>query len=449
MRQRSITGPLIVILIGLLFLVNNLRPDISLFALVADYWPFLLILAGVIGLVEVLVAVGRGCEVPPRPLGGGWIFWIVLLAILAGVVRESGWIHVRPYDFGGVTILGSGYDYPVTVSGLPPAVPPGVTRVVLENLRGNVALKGDDSNAMTIEGHKVVRAFNRRSADEADRESRVDVEQAGDALVVRMAAPNLRERITVSADMEISIPKGLNVEARGRAGDSSVDNVDGSLNILAARGDLRLSHIGKDVRIEGVRGSLVRASDVRGNFELTGRGRDVQLENIAGQSTVNGDFSGTLEFRALARPLRFESSRTEFHVEAIPGEVTMELGDLKLNNVAGPVRFQTSTRDIEAHDVTNALDLSVEHGDIRVTESRGPLPKIDLHSHNGDIELALPDKAGFQLRGTTTRGEIENQFGAPLETQTSGHGATISGQVPGGPEIVLTTDRGTISVRKL
>ncbi|HYA18806.1 MAG TPA: DUF4097 family beta strand repeat-containing protein, partial [Bryobacteraceae bacterium] len=215
------------------------------------------------------------------------------------------------------------------------------------------------------------------------------------------------------------------------------------------RGDLRLSHIGKDVRIEGVRGSLVRATDIKGNFELTGRGRDVQLENIAGQSTVNGDFSGTLEFRALARPLRFESSRTEFHVEAIPGEVTMALGDLKLNNVAGPVRFQTSTRDIEARDVTNALDLSVEHGDIRVTESKGPLPKIDLHSHNGDIELALPDKAGFQLRGTTTRGEIENQFGAPLETQTSGHGATISGQVPGGPEIVLTTDRGTISVRKL
>ena len=193
----------------------------------------------------------------------------------------------------------------------------------------------------------------------------------------------------------------------------------------------------------------MQATDIKGNIDLTGRGRDIQLENIAGQSTVNGDFSGTLEFRALAKPLRFESSRTEFHVEAIPGEVTLALGDLKLNNVSGPVRFQTGTRDIDAHDVTGALDLSVDRGDIRVTESKGPLPKIDLHSHNGDIDLALPDKAGFQLRGTTSQGEVENDFGAPLETQASGRGASISGQVSNGPEIVLTTDRGTITVRKL
>ena len=213
MRQRSITGPLIVIVIGLLFLVNNLRPDFSPFALVADYWPFLLILAGVIGLVEVLVAVGRGTPAPPRPLGGGWVFWIILFAIIAGIMSDrGGWIHVRPYDFGGVTILGSDYDYPVAVSGLPQAVPAGVTRIVLDNLHGNVSLKGDDSNAVKIDGQKQVRAFSRSNADEADRSSQLEVQQKGDALVVSMPAPNLRERMTISADLDISIPKGLNVE---------------------------------------------------------------------------------------------------------------------------------------------------------------------------------------------------------------------------------------------
>jgi DUF4097 and DUF4098 domain-containing protein YvlB len=127
----------------------------------------------------------------------------------------------------------------------------------------------------------------------------------------------------------------------------------------------------------------------------------------------------------------------------------MDLGQLKLANVSGPVRFQTGTRDIEAHDVSNALDLSVDRGDIRVTQTKGPLPKIDLHSHNGDIEVSLPEKAGFQLRGTTSQGEAENTFGTPLETQASGRGATIQGQTAPGPSIVLTTDRGTISVRKL
>jgi DUF4097 and DUF4098 domain-containing protein YvlB len=449
MRQRSITGPVILVAIGLLFLLNNLRPDFSPFALIADYWPFLLIAAGVIGLIEVLTAVSRGSAAPPRPLGGGWIFWIVLWAIIAGVLSDHGVLHFRPYDVGGVTLLGSDYDYTAAVSGSPQAIPPGVTRIILDNLRGNVSLKGDDSAEIKVAGHKTVRAFNRSTADRADLDSRVEVERKGDTMVVRMSSPNMSSRMTINTDLDITVPKGLSIEAHGRAGDLTVDNVDGSLDISSARGDVRLSHIGKDVRVDAARSGLIRASDLRGNIDLQGRGRDIQLENIAGESTVNGDFSGTLEFRALAKALRFESSRTEFHVEAVPGVITLDLGQLKLTNVSGPVRFQTGTRDIEVHDVTNALDLSVDRGDIRVTQSKGPLPKIDLHSHNGDIDLSLPDKTGFQLRGTTSQGEAENEFGAPLETQASGRGATIQGQVPSGPQIVLTTDRGTISVRKL
>jgi DUF4097 and DUF4098 domain-containing protein YvlB len=275
------------------------------------------------------------------------------------------------------------------------------------------------------------------------------VERKGDVVVVSVGSPNGPGGLTISTNLNISIPRGLSVETRSRAGDLSVENVDGSLDISGARGDVRVSHIGGKVRIEASRGGLIRAAGLRSDLDLEGRGGDVQIEDIAGESTVHGEFSGTLEFRALAKALRFESSRTEFHVEGVPGNIMLDLGDLKLTNVTGPVRFQTGTRDIEAHDVTNALDLSVQRGDIRVTQSKGPLPKIDVHSHNGDIEVALPDKAGFQLHGTTSQGEAENSFGSPLETQTAGRGATIQGQTAPGPSIVLTTDRGTISVRKL
>jgi len=203
------------------------------------------------------------------------------------------------------------------------------------------------------------------------------------------------------------------------------------------------------VKIEGSRGGTIHASDLKGGLELDGRGSDVELENIAGDVTINGEYLGTLEFRALSHPLRFESSRTEFHVEAIPGSIRLDLGDLKMNNVSGPVRFSTGTRDIEATDVTNGLDLTVNRGDISVTASKSPLPKIDIHSHNGDIVLSLPDKAGFELKGSTSQGEVENDFGSSLQTQTSGRTATIQGQTGSGPQIVLTTDRGTVSVKKL
>jgi hypothetical protein len=46
MRRRSLTGPILIILVGAAFLIYNLRPDIPLFDLLAQYWPFLLIAWG-------------------------------------------------------------------------------------------------------------------------------------------------------------------------------------------------------------------------------------------------------------------------------------------------------------------------------------------------------------------------------------------------------------------
>src|ERR1019366_2299370 len=59
-RQRSITGPLILILIGGAFLIHNLRPELFNWRLIGDYWPFLLIAIGLIGLVEGLFYASRG-----------------------------------------------------------------------------------------------------------------------------------------------------------------------------------------------------------------------------------------------------------------------------------------------------------------------------------------------------------------------------------------------------
>ncbi len=184
--------------------------------------------------------------------------------------------------------------------------------------------------------------------------------------------------------------------------------------------------------------------DLKGSLELGGRGSDVQLESIAGPVTIKGEFSGTLEFRALAKPLEFTSSRTEFRVEAIPGEITMDLGDLKMNNVSGPVRFESQTRDIQITDVTELLDLKVDRGDIGVTSTHAPLPKMDIHTRNGDINLTLPEHAGFQLDGSTSQGDISSGFGSSLRIDSSGHSATIRGQNGSGPQITVNTDRGTV-----
>jgi len=135
-------------------------------------------------------------------------------------------------------------------------------------------------------------------------------------------------------------------------------------------------------------------------------------------------------------------------VEAVPGSITMDLGDLKLENVAGPVHFKTGVRDIEATDVTGALDLMVDRGDIQVTVGKSPVPKIDVHTRNGDITLALPGNAEFQIDGSTSQGDADNEFGGGLEQHSNGHAATIKGHVGNGPLLTVGTDRGMLSVKK-
>ena len=55
MTGRSIVVPLLLIGLGVLFLANTLNPEMPLFRLVAEYWPFLLIGWGALRLIEILV----------------------------------------------------------------------------------------------------------------------------------------------------------------------------------------------------------------------------------------------------------------------------------------------------------------------------------------------------------------------------------------------------------
>jgi DUF4097 and DUF4098 domain-containing protein YvlB len=444
-RPRSITGPLILVVIGVIFLLNNMGKDIPFWRYLADYWPFLLIGIGVIRLAEVFFHVSQGSTIYPYSGSGGWIFWTVVLCLVMGVwdAGRNG-VHIGHLNApGAASVLGNAYDYPVSTD----SQTDGVTRVVLDNIDGNLTVHGDDGSQVKVTGHKTVRAFSRSEADRANRETVVHLERQGDSLVVRADDPTHSGMLSISTDLDIVVPKGLDVEARGK-GDLNVEDMTGTVSVQDSRGDVRLNNIGKDVRVEGARGGLIHAAEVKGTVDLQGRGGDVELENIAGQVTINGEFSGTLEFRGLAKPLHFESSQSDFRAEQVPGSITMDLGQLKMDNVVGPVKFRTGSRDIEAADVTNSIEFNVDRGDIQVAESKAPLPKMDIHSRNGDLTLTLPDKAGFTLDGKTGAGDVNNEYGSPLETKVDGQSGTVKGSVGSGPQLTAMTDRGTLSIKK-
>jgi Putative adhesin len=71
-----------------------------------------------------------------------------------------------------------------------------------------------------------------------------------------------------------------------------------------------------------------------------------------------------------------------------------------------------------------------------------------VHSHSGDIDLAMPQSANFALLASTDHGSIENDLGVSFNEHTEGHGSRLEGTSGNGPDLHLNTNRGDITLHK-
>jgi len=444
MRRRSLTGPLLLLLIGGLFLWSNLHPETQVWYLLAQNWPFLLIAWGVIRLVEVLFqsddAHYRGS------FSGGEIVLIILICVVGLSVWQAREWGFQFHTSGLESVFGEQYEFPIAATA--PAA--GMKRVVFENPRGNITITGTDTNQVAVNGHKLVRALTQGEADRANGLTPVEVIPQGDRILVRTNEDRGPQNQHVSADLtEVTVPRGLAIEIRGvQGGDYEVDDVSGDVDLYANHAEVRLSKIGGNTRIEIGRSDSIRAVELKGKVDIQGQGSDLELEDIDGQVTVNGSYTGSISFKKLSKPLQFEGARnTELNAQAVPGEITMDLSQLSASNVTGPMKLTTRSRDIHLEGVTHSLDVDTQRGDIELLPSL-PMPAIEAHSGAGRIELALPEKASFQLDATAEHGDATNDFGPQIQAQSEGRAATLKGKVDDGPLVHLTASRGSVEVRK-
>ena len=448
--RRSISGPLVLIGIGVLFFLNNFYPEMFSWGSLAQYWPFLLIGLGVIRLVEVLVDAGRAQPLPPSALSGGGIVMVLLACFLIwGVSKGASHAHWRGAPFvhmDSVRMFGEEFDFDVAQS-LP--VTDSDTRLVLEGLHGNVTVSGGDSSTVELSGRRTIHAFSQSQADQANRRVQVEVIRRGEEIVVRSTQSSEKDDISAAYDVEIKVPRHMGLSAAGAVDNVTAEALNGDVDISGDSGNVRLTSLGGNVRVETTRRKdLVRAVGIKGNLDLRGTGTDLQIEDVTGQVSIQGTYFGTLDFRNLAKPLHFESEQTDLRVEKLPGSISMDLGDFRAENVTGPLRLRCQSRDVHISDFSNELEINVERGDVELNPQRLPLAKINVHLRAGDIDLTAPDKASLDLHATTAQGDVDNQYGQGVSTSSEGRSATMKSDAKGGAEIILTTDRGNITLKK-
>lgn len=450
MRRSSLVAPLLLILIGGLFLLNNIRPDLPLLDMLGRFWPFLLIGWGVLRLVEIVFWAAQGKPLPQAGISGGeWVLVVLLCIVGSGLFfahrRFSGWPNGR-ITMRGIELLGEPYDFPLAEQKQAVSKTP---RIVIENLRGNARVVGSDALEVKVSGRKTVRAMRQNEASDANNKSPLELVVQGDQVTIRTNQERVSSELRVSCDLEITVPKGASIEGRGRYGDFDITDLGGSVDINSDNAGVRLQSIGGSVRTDLRRSDIVRAANVKGSVEVkSNRGQDIELENIEGQVTISGAYSGEVQFRNLAKPVRYEAQGTDLQFEKLPGQLRMALGDLTATNIVGPIRLHSRSRDIQLTDFSQSVEITLDRGDIELHPQKSAFGRMDVQTRSGNIELALPPAARFALKATTERGEVENDYGAPLKIESEGRTTTLVGTVGQGPELRLSTNRGSIAVRK-
>jgi hypothetical protein len=449
MRRGSVIGPLILIGFGILFLFRNLWPEIPLVDFISRFWPFLLIGWGAIRLIEVLVWSATGRALPRNGVSGGEWMLIFLICVIGATMytahNYSSWFPTG-HALRRIAInMGESYDYTLAPVEKPCAKS---CRIVIESFRGNAKISGSaDAATVKASGQETVRSFQQTDADNANKQTPLELIQQGDQIIIRTNQDKVSDRVQPTADLDISVPLGSSIEAHGRYGDFDIQSVNGNVDINSDNAGVRLENLGGNVHIDTRASDTIRAVDIKGSLELKGRGDDVELQNIAGLVTVNGVYVGEIQLRNLAQPLRWEDPQNSISFEKLPGQVRLTRGELSGNNIVGPVRFKARSSDVQLSNFTQSLDLTLNRGDIDLKPGKDP-PRMEVHTRSGDITLALVPGSKFDLRAITDRGDAENEYGEPLRQEESGRGNIIQGSAGAGPQMRLETGRGSVTVRK-
>ncbi len=441
---RSFAGPVVLIILGVVFLLGNLGMiEIHrAFLWFAHYWPALLIVWGVIKLIEYQQASRAG--VRSAGIGAGGVILIVFL-VIAGLTATSmsrfDWDEVRNqfHIEGDAPWWGHSYNY---TDDLQQAFTAG-SILKVNNDHGAVNVSASDDNQIHVAVHKRINGERQDRADKWDKETRPQISVSGQVITVDANTRGSGDH-WVNTDLDISLPRKAAITLSARHGDVSVLGRDGSVSVTSKDGDVSITDL-NGAALVTLDNSSARISQVSSDVTVQGQAKDVSVEDIKGTVRLDGDFRETVKLARISKPVSFKTSRTEMDFTKVDGYLTLDSGDLEANGVTGPIRLNTRSKDILLNGVVSDVRLQNENGAVEIHMNK--LGALDITNNRGDIRVYVPAKAGFQLQAQAHDGEIQSDF-ASLKIENGDSGGTGTGSANGGgPRMVLNNEHGSIEVR--
>ncbi len=446
-RRRSFAGPLVLIVLGIVFLLGNMHM-LSWFRIgiwFSHYWPVLLILWGVVKLIEHQQAQRAGVRAPG--IGAGGVFLVIMIVVFglaATQVERVNWSGLRDQinmdddDFSN--IFGETYNFD---DHLEQDFPAGASLKVIDT-HGAISVHASDDNKITVVVRKRVGAENQGDADDYNHKTRPTITTIGGLVTLNAMAEAAGDH-PVEVDLDISLPRKVPVTINSRRGDVNLVGRDGNVDIATQHSDTSVEDVNGNVKVSQEKGS-VKAEQITGDVHVEGRVNEVSLADIKGAAQLDGEFQESVKLARISKTVTFKSSRTDMEFSRIDGTLDLDSDDLHAEEITGPLHLTTRSKNIRLDSVSGDVRLQDDNGTVEVTMRT--VGNVQIDNRNGDLQLSLPEKASFRLDARTRDGEIQSDFGE-LKVNNDEHEAKASGSVGNATaHIVLNNEHDGIEIRK-
>jgi hypothetical protein len=446
-RHRSFAGPVVLILLGVLFLLGNMHmlSWARIGTWFAHYWPLLLILWGAIKLIEHHQAQREGYR--SSGIGAGGIFLVIMIVVfglIATQMERVNWSHLHDElnidDSDFSDIFADAYNFD---DHLEQDFPAGASLKVIDN-RGAVSVHASDDNKITVIVRKRVKADNQEDANKYNGETKPTITTIGGLVTIDAKVEGAGDH-PIATDLDISLPRKVPVSVISRRGDVNVVGRDGNVDISTQRSDTAVEDVAGNVKVSQERGS-VKVEQITGDVHVDGRVNEVSVADVKGSAQLDGEFQESVKVARIAKTVIFKSSRTDLEFSRLDGSLDLDSDDLHADEISGPLHLDTRSKNIHLDAVSGDVRLADNNGTIEVGVRT--LGNVQIDNRNGDIQLSLPDKAGFRLDARTRDGEIQSDF-PELKIDNDEHEGKASGSVGNaGAHIVINNEHDGIEIRK-
>lgn len=448
-QARSIAGPVVLILVGVAFLLLTLGV-IDRFAFVSlfgRYWPALLILWGIIKLLEHQQAKRLGQ--PGRGIGAGGVF-LVLFIIFTGLsatqfVRSWPYLkeHMQFGDEGDFENLFGGQTFNYSDE-LSKEIPAGGT-LRINDERGTVNISTSaDTRMLKVSVRKRIRA--ERESDAANYNAKTKPEiTVSDKVVTLNANTQGAGDKGVAADLDIYVPKNVELIITARHGDVNVTGMAANVTVKHQRGEVNIADQTGNATLDLERSS-VRLQHVKGEVTVQGRANEVAVEDVDGAVHLNGEFYESVRLVRITKTVSFRSSRTEMEFSRLDGRLDLDSGDLRADSLTGPMRLITRSKDISLAGLSGDLRLENSNAPVEVTLHKPG--NIQIENRKGDVQVTIPPNTPLRVEAHSRGGEISSDFNE-LQVNNSENQSNASGSIGNnGPKLVISSEHGTIEILK-